>query len=456
MCWSEVTIFNPRVCCLDSLKGRCITMKRKKCLRVVLFTVLFLLLFSQSVFAASGKVKSITLSKKKITMTVGQSKTLKAKVKPSSANKKVIWSSSNKKVVSVSSSGKITAKKTGKAKITCKSKKYPKIKAICIVTVTKSVVKTTGITLKDSQGTIPEDDTAYFYVGSKYQLTAVVSPSTATYKEVKWASSDSSVVAISNYELCTAVSPGTVKITCSSVKYPKISASMNIVSMKNNKNTEEKTDPAYYQKDVELLEQVETILSRTGYPLYMKLQGNDPTRKNDSKTYKPIWSVSKNKNGTINYILAYEKDGWNDISTTYCLNNWPTVTTKYLAGSSSIRDSLRDGSYSFKTDPKYVIIGWDMWGYGSTKVDLELRLNEKISDDIYQKLIEYSKSPIATRSGGSVSIVYGKNTKGELIGKYAGIISYNYDSTGTFYDFIGTDSLNSQIYGKSFTGTAYF
>ena len=116
MCWSEVTIFNPRVCCLDSLKGRCITMKRKKCLRVVLFTVLFLLLFSQSVFAASGKVKSITLSKKKITMTVGQSKTLKAKVKPSSANKKLIWSSSNKKVVSVSSSGKITAKKRAKPK----------------------------------------------------------------------------------------------------------------------------------------------------------------------------------------------------------------------------------------------------------------------------------------------------------------------------------------------------
>ena len=76
-------------------------------------------MLSQSSFAATKTVKSIKLSNKKITLTVGQSKTLKATVKPAGTNKKVVWKSSNKAVVTVSSKGKLKAKKTGTAVITC-------------------------------------------------------------------------------------------------------------------------------------------------------------------------------------------------------------------------------------------------------------------------------------------------------------------------------------------------
>ena len=71
---------------------------------------------------------AVKISSTKLTLTVGQSKTLSLK-----NNKKAItWSSSKKSVVTVSSKGKVTAKKAGTATITAKvgSKKYT-----CKVTV---------------------------------------------------------------------------------------------------------------------------------------------------------------------------------------------------------------------------------------------------------------------------------------------------------------------------------
>ena len=137
--------------------------------------------------------------------------------------------------------------------------------------------------------------------------------------------------------------------------------------------------------------------------------------------------------------------------------NVPTVTRRYIGSNNSdIRDSLRNGSYDFKHDPNYVIIGWNLWDQGSTKAELEKMLNEQISDTVYSKLKEYSSSGIIYRAGGSVSIVYGKGADGELRGKYAGIIRYNTVSDGTVYNFIGTDPANTQIYGESFSGTASY
>ncbi len=84
--------------------------------------------------ASAAKVK---LSKKTLTMTVGQKKTLKLK----GTKKKVKWSTSKKSVATVSKKGVVTAKKKGKAIITAKvgKKKYT-----CKVTVkAKKKKKTT-------------------------------------------------------------------------------------------------------------------------------------------------------------------------------------------------------------------------------------------------------------------------------------------------------------------------
>ncbi len=72
-------------------------------------------------------VKSLALSKTKVTLEAGKNTTLKL-----DTNKKIKWNSSNKNIASVNAKGKVTAKKAGKATITATvgKKKYK-----CIVTV---------------------------------------------------------------------------------------------------------------------------------------------------------------------------------------------------------------------------------------------------------------------------------------------------------------------------------
>ena len=98
----------------------------KLLLSLLVIVTAFALGFEVPVHAA--KVK---LSKKSITIKVGQKKTIKVK----GTTKKVTWSSSDKKIATVNSKGKITAKSEGTCNITAKvgSKKLT-----CKVTVKPS------------------------------------------------------------------------------------------------------------------------------------------------------------------------------------------------------------------------------------------------------------------------------------------------------------------------------
>lgn len=67
-------------------------------------------------------VTAIKLNKKKLSLKVGKSATLKATIEPAdAANKKLIWSSSNTGVAKVSQKGKVTAVGVGECTITCRS-----------------------------------------------------------------------------------------------------------------------------------------------------------------------------------------------------------------------------------------------------------------------------------------------------------------------------------------------
>lgn len=80
----------------------------------------------------------VTLSKKTVELTVGNTRTLSATVKPVGVyNKGVTWKSSKTSVATVSSKGKITAKSAGTATITATTKEGKK-KATCKVTVTEA------------------------------------------------------------------------------------------------------------------------------------------------------------------------------------------------------------------------------------------------------------------------------------------------------------------------------
>ena len=144
---------------------------------------------------------SITLNKTVLSLSVGESATLTATVKPDNAtDKNVVWTSSDNSVATVSN-GKVTAVKAGTAtvKATCGGKT-----AECVVTVT---VPTGSITLNKTVLSLS--------LGESATLTATVKPDNASDKNVVWTSSDNSVATVSNGKV-TAVKAGTatVKATC--------------------------------------------------------------------------------------------------------------------------------------------------------------------------------------------------------------------------------------------------
>ena len=135
-----------------------------------------------------------------ITLTVGQTYTLKASISPSDAsNKKVTFKSDNPGVATVTSKGKVTAKKAGTAKITVTTDDGKKTRT-CTITVTdkpKVQLSKTSLNLT---------------VGDSETLTATVSPA-GSNQTVTWASSDTSVATVKD-GLVTAVKAGKATITC--------------------------------------------------------------------------------------------------------------------------------------------------------------------------------------------------------------------------------------------------
>jgi uncharacterized protein YjdB len=156
------------------------------------------------VSATVVSVIGVRLNKTSTSLTTNQSETLTATVAPSNAtNKNVTWASSNTTIATVSSSGSVTAKAAGSTTITVRTADGSKT-ATCTVTVSAGTVSVTGVTLSKTALTLVP--------GKSETLTAMVLPTTATKKTVKWSSSNSGVATINN-GIITAVKDGTATIT---------------------------------------------------------------------------------------------------------------------------------------------------------------------------------------------------------------------------------------------------
>ena len=147
-------------------------------------------------------VTGVSLDQTSLTMVAGDNRTLTATVSPSDAtDKSVTWSSSNTSVATVSSTGVVTAKAGGSATITVTTNDGGKT-ASCSVTVS---VPVTGVSLNKTSLTLSEGDTQ--------TLTATVSPTTATDKEVTWASDNETVATVTSSGAIVAKNAGTAVIT---------------------------------------------------------------------------------------------------------------------------------------------------------------------------------------------------------------------------------------------------
>lgn len=143
---------------------------------------------------------------------------LTATVYPATAsNKSVTWSSSNTKVATVSSNGTVYGVGSGSAYIYCKSVDGGHSAKFKVTVLKKTEV--TGIKLNCTGKGL--------YKGRTYQLTATVSPSNATFKDVTYTSSNTKVLTVDKNGLVTGVGKGTAYVLCRSNDNKAVSAKCN-------------------------------------------------------------------------------------------------------------------------------------------------------------------------------------------------------------------------------------
>lgn len=150
-------------------------------------------------------VTGVTLDKTSLTLTEGETETLKATVAPDNAtDKSITWSSSNASVATVDASGKVTAVSAGTATITVKTTDGGKT-ADCAVTVNQKVVPVTGVSLDKNELELTKGETV--------TLTATIAPEDATDKSVTWSSLYPEIASVDDNGKITALEPGNTQIT---------------------------------------------------------------------------------------------------------------------------------------------------------------------------------------------------------------------------------------------------
>jgi uncharacterized protein YjdB len=158
-----------------------------------------------TVSATSIPVTSITINQDQITLTVGQTGQFTANVLPSNAtNQNIIWSSAQPDIATVDNNGVVTAIAVGQASIIATSAENSEIFDFRYVTVNSANIPVTSVSLNKNTTTLT--------VGESETLTATITPSNATNKNLLWSSNNTSVATVSTSGLITAVSTGIADI----------------------------------------------------------------------------------------------------------------------------------------------------------------------------------------------------------------------------------------------------
>lgn len=135
-------------------------------------------------------VESVELNEYYLTLKVGERVRLKATVYPTdAADQRVVWGSYDSDIADVDKHGYVTAYEEGST-IVCVQTVDGSYIAECQVEVLSNEIRVEGVRLSD--------DSITMNIGEEYQLTAEISPSNATNKNLVWKSSNTSVVTVNN------------------------------------------------------------------------------------------------------------------------------------------------------------------------------------------------------------------------------------------------------------------
>ena len=163
------------------------------------------------------KITSITVSPTSITITQSDTKTLTTDILPSNAtNQKLSWETSDTNVATVDQYGDVKAVATGNATITATTTDGTNLSASCEVTVT-------GITALELNKTATS-----IYVGGTDSLAVTITPDDVINKTIVWQSSDTTVAAVEQDGVVTAVAPGNATITATTTDGTNLSASCEV------------------------------------------------------------------------------------------------------------------------------------------------------------------------------------------------------------------------------------
>lgn len=147
----------------------------------------------------------INLSKEHEVVEIGKTIQLVAGFSPSDApNKAHTWTSEDPQIATVDETGKVMGVSVGTTKITVTALAN-KATATCEIEVVDKIIPVTSVTLNSKEETIS--------VGSAIQLTATVSPTTATNKNIVWTSSNNVVATVDGNGLVKGLSVGSANIT---------------------------------------------------------------------------------------------------------------------------------------------------------------------------------------------------------------------------------------------------
>lgn len=150
-------------------------------------------------------VTKVTLNAHSINWNVGKSAHFYPTVTPSDAsNVEVTYSSDNTSVATVDNNGLLTAVSAGTCTITCRAKDGSDAYDTCKVTV-KQPIKKISLNGNDSVN-----------IGESIKLSATISPTNATNKNLIWSSSDTNIAIVNSIGIVTGISSGKVTIKCSS------------------------------------------------------------------------------------------------------------------------------------------------------------------------------------------------------------------------------------------------
>ena len=177
-------------------------------------------------------VTGLSFANPSMALEVGQTSSINAIITPENATDKTItWTSSNKNVAKVVD-GKVTGIMAGEATITGKTSNGKK--ATCQVVVSDKNVAVTGITVSKHDVSLS--------IGESETITATITPTNATVKEVVWTSKNPSIVTVNNGTI-TGVGKGATEVVASAgnisvvIKVEVVSKNVDVSGISLNKTS---------------------------------------------------------------------------------------------------------------------------------------------------------------------------------------------------------------------------